>query len=89
MALKSKQSKQRREEEATKTMADLTVACETQEALIENLNFGKLIAAEVQRSQMQEYAAISAKKERLQQHINTLKRYENKESFMIEYFNDL
>lgn len=39
MALKSKQSKQRREEEATKTMADLQVACETQEALIENLNF--------------------------------------------------
>lgn len=65
MTQKSRQSKQRREEEATKTLKDLEVNCETQEALIENLNFRKLIDGEVERAQQTELRALEEKRQRL------------------------
>ena len=89
MTMKSKQSKQRREEEASKTMANLQVNVETQEALIENLAFRDLIEDEVKRSQDQELAALMNKRQQLEAQIRDLQAYENKEAFLQDYFSGL
>ena len=89
MTLKSKQSKQRREEEASKTMSNLQVNVETQEALIDNLAFRDLIENEVQRSQNQELAALVNKRMQLETQIASLQAYENQDSFMQDYFSGL
>lgn len=88
MTLKSKQSLQRKQERAMKEMDDITIQIQSDQSLIENLDFGNNYSAEAARARNSEIARLRSKQNQLRNKIAEMQQYTN-DTWIQAYLNDL